>query len=138
MLIVFALVSIASIIFNFNSYLMGNTVEITHFVVSFVYVIVNIALITKVKDTKTMNRFLLFIWIITGLTLGFMLAVNFDPLVMNKPFMWIIVPFALLFVTPLYGFEYFFPQIITLISWLLGLSILLVGYGLYYTIRNSK
>ncbi len=132
------LVSAGAIVFNFNSFLMGNPVDITHFVVSFVYVITHISVIATYRSRKSVNRFSLIVWLITTLTLGMMTFVNLNPEVMNNDFMAILYPLAFLFVAPLYGFNYFFIQIPSLVGFLFVLSALLFGFSVVQRIKLLK
>lgn len=133
-----ALVSAGAIVFNFNNFLMGIPVEITHFVVSFVYVITHITVISFYKNKKSVNRLSLIVWLITTLTLGLMTIVNLNPDVMNIGFMSILYPLVFLFIAPLYGFEYFFAHIPLLVACWFTLSVLLLGFSVFQRIKQSK
>lgn len=112
--IALVIIIILSIIINFNAFLMGGASNLLNVFITIAYIISWFAFIWLSKENR---KSLIFsaIWSLSTLACAaLMLAVNIN----EKLDLSFIIPFAMIFITPLYGIEVLFNE-----SWALKVSI---------------
>lgn len=111
-----ALISIIilSIVINFNSFLMGSASSLSNIVTTIAYIIFGFVFIWLSKANRK-NLIFAVIWsLFTFVCATVTLAVNInDRLIVD-----FVIPFAMIFITPLYGIEALFNE-----SWAIKVSI---------------
>lgn len=111
------LIIIMSIAINFKSFLMGSASNLLNIVITIGYIIFWFAYIWISKENKR-NLVFSIIWsLLTFVCAAFTLAVNIKTdLIVD-----FIIPFSIIFLTPLYGIEALFDE-----SWALKVSIICI------------
>lgn len=107
-------ITILSIVINFNSFLMGNASSLSNIITTITYITVWFVYIWLSKSNRK-NLFFSVIWsLFTFVVATVTLAVNInDRLIVD-----FVIPFAIIFITPLYGIEALFNQ-----SWAIKVSV---------------
>lgn len=125
---------ILSIIINFNVFLMGGASSLPNIIITIIYMISWPAFIWL---SKTNRNSLIFsaIWSLSTLVCAAVtLAVNInDGLDLS-----FIIPFAMIFITPFYGIEFFFNKQVYLISSIIITIISLTWVVMSFIFLNSK
>lgn len=99
-----AAITVSSIILNFNEFLVGSPATMKSIIVAFVYIAIWVIVIVtggKVQSVKLIKYSIVF-WLLTLLTAAAIMYANAADAIVD----WAI-PFAILFISPLYGLDIF-------------------------------
>jgi len=133
--ILLIITTVVAIILNFNSALQGSVAVLKDFIVTFIFLVVWGVLLVHAVKHKEYNVILpsIVFWTLSLITALLVIAINSFDLTIN-----IVIPFVIVFLTPLYGIRilgvsHIFAQIIMAV-----IAAIYVACGFYGFFRREK